>query len=34
MRADTEEKDSEFLNDLSIKQTVLTDQIKTNIGVS
>ena len=34
MRADTEEKDHEFLNDLNIKQTVLTDQIKTNIGVS
>ena len=34
MRVDTEEKDSEFLNDLNIKQTVLTYQIKTNICVS
>ena len=34
MRADTEEKYNEFLNDLNIKETVLTDQIKTKIGVS
>ena len=32
--ADTEKKNNELLNDLNIKQNVLCDQIKTNIGVS
>ena len=34
MRADTEEKYNEFLNDINIKQTVLRDQIRTKTGVS
>ena len=33
MRADTEEKYNEFLNDINIKQTVLRDQIRTKTGV-
>ena len=34
MRADTEEKYNEFLNDINIKQTVWRDQIRTKTGVS
>ena len=34
IRVDVEEKYNELLNDLNIKQTVLTDQIKTKIYVS
>ena len=34
IRAGTEEKYNELLNDLNIKQTVLRDQIKTKTGVS
>ena len=33
MRADTEEKYNEFLNEINIKQTVLRDQIRTKTGV-